>query len=159
MSAMRLVMVCHANVARSVAAAYLLSDLLSRDGVDAEVASAGTHATEGQPVSPKTLVALSDALGAPVTMSAHRAHQLTDEDVAWAQLIVTMEAAQVRALRRWHPGPRGGSRRWRCSRARCPRPRTTSRPASARWRLRRSSSTTTTTSPTPPEVTGPRTPR
>ncbi len=107
MSSMRLVVVCHANVARSVAAAHLLSGYLAREGVHAEVVSAGTHATEGQPVSPKTLAALSDALEAPVSMSAHRAHQLTDEDERWAELIDTMEAAQVRALRRWHPEAAG----------------------------------------------------
>jgi protein-tyrosine-phosphatase len=104
---MHVVVVCHANVARSVAAAHLLATALAVDGVDVEIISAGTHATEGQPASPKTLVALSDALGAPVSMSTHRAHQLTDDDVAWADLIVTMEAAQVRALRRWHPEASG----------------------------------------------------
>jgi protein-tyrosine phosphatase len=97
-----ILVVCHANVARSVAAAYLLTGDLSVRGVDVEVATAGTHATEGQHVSSRTESSLATAIGAPVALHAHRAHQLTDDDVASADLIVAMEAAQVRALRRTH---------------------------------------------------------
>lgn len=107
MSAPQVLVVCHANVARSVAAAYLLTVDLAARGVDVEVATAGTHATEGQHVSSRTESSLSSAIGAPVTLSSHRAHQLTDDDVARADLVVAMEAAQVRALRRTCPGAAG----------------------------------------------------
>jgi protein-tyrosine phosphatase len=97
-----ILVVCHANVARSVAAAYLLTGDLATHGVDVEVTTAGTHATEGQHVSSRTESSLAVAIGANVALSSHRAHQLTDADVARADLIVAMEAAQVRTLRRTH---------------------------------------------------------
>jgi protein-tyrosine phosphatase len=98
----RILVVCHANVARSVAAAYLLTGDLAARGVDVEIATAGTHATEGQHVSSRTESSLAVTIGSTVALSSHRAHQLTDDDVASADLIVAMEAAQVRTLRRTH---------------------------------------------------------
>jgi protein-tyrosine phosphatase len=103
----RVLVVCHANVARSVAAAYLLTGALAERGVDVEVVTAGTHATEGQHVSSRTEASLATALGAPVSLSTHRAHQLADDDVERADLVVAMEAAQVRVLRRTHAGAAG----------------------------------------------------
>ena len=102
MSPSRVLVVCHANVARSVAAAYLLTAALAEQGIDVDVSTAGTHATEGQHVSARTETSLATVLGAPVRLSAHLAHQLTDDDVERADLVVAMEAAQVRALRRTH---------------------------------------------------------
>ncbi len=107
MSPSRILIVCHANVARSVAAAYLLTGALARRGADVEVATAGTHATEGQHVSSRTETSLATAAGAPVRLSTHRAHQLTDDDVEHADLVVAMEAAQVRAIRRTHASAAG----------------------------------------------------
>jgi protein-tyrosine-phosphatase len=68
-----------------------------------ELATAGTHATDGQPVSGRTASALAAAIGREVSLSSHRAHQLTDDDLV-ADVVVAMEAAQVRAVRRTHPG-------------------------------------------------------
>jgi protein-tyrosine phosphatase len=93
----RFVVVCHANVTRSVAAAYLLTS------PDVEVRSAGTHVLEGQRVSERTRRALEFAIGKPVDLSAHRAHELNDADAEWADLILAMEGQQVRLLRRRHP--------------------------------------------------------
>lgn len=107
MSTSRVLVVCHANVARSVAAAYLLTGAVAERGLDVKVASAGTHATEGQHVSLRTESSLANATGTPVALRTHRAHQLTDDDVAQADLVVTMEASQVRALRRAHVGAAG----------------------------------------------------
>jgi protein-tyrosine-phosphatase len=103
-TATRLLVVCHANVARSVAAAYLLSGAVDERGEVIEVRSAGTHATEGQPVSGRTASALAVALGSGVSLGSHRAHQLGASDLEQADLVVAMEAAQVRAIRRQHPG-------------------------------------------------------
>jgi len=95
--------VCHANVARSVAAAHLLAGAVDERGVAIELATAGTHATEGQPVSARTTTSLSAALGRSVSLGAHRARQLTAEELDGTDLVVAMEAAQVRAVRRTHP--------------------------------------------------------
>ena len=98
-----LVVVCHANVARSVAAAHLLAAAADERALVIEVRTAGTHASDGQPASARTRTALEEVLGHAVALGAHRSHQLDDEDVAWADLIVAMEASQVRFVRRAHP--------------------------------------------------------
>jgi len=100
----RILIICHANVARSVAAAHVLTTAFAEAGAAVDVTSAGTHATEGQHVSARTVTSLASVLAQPVTLSTHRAHQLTADDVEAADLIVAMEAAQVRAVRRTHPG-------------------------------------------------------
>jgi protein-tyrosine-phosphatase len=95
--------VCHANVARSVVAAHLLHGAVDERGVAIEVASAGTHATTGQPVSARTSSSLAAALGHPVALGSHRARQLSESDLGDADIIIAMEAAQVRAVRRALP--------------------------------------------------------
>jgi len=99
----RVLVICHANVARSVAAAHLLEGAVDERGVPIELTSAGTHATTGQPVSARTATSLAEALDHPVALGAHRAHQLTEDDLDDADVIVAMEAAQVRAARRALP--------------------------------------------------------
>ncbi len=93
-------MLCHANVARSVAAVHLLGGTVDERGVPLELASAGTHAAEGQPVSSRTQLALGAVLGHAVDLGRHRAHLLGASDLAEADLIVTMEASQVLYVRR-----------------------------------------------------------
>ena len=100
----RILVLCHANVARSVAAAVLLEGATDERGIAIELRTAGTHATEGQPVSARTVTALQRVAGREVPMGSHRAHQLSDEDVEWADLIVAMEDSQVRFVRRAFPG-------------------------------------------------------
>ncbi|HEV3212729.1 MAG TPA: hypothetical protein VGZ03_04960 [Acidimicrobiales bacterium] len=104
---MRVLVVCHANVARSVAAAHLLVGAVDERGTTIELATAGTHATTGQPVSARTSAALAATLGSAVALGAHRAHQLTEGDLDAADVVVAMEAAQVRAVRRAHPPAAG----------------------------------------------------
>lgn len=99
----RVVVICHANVARSVVAAQLLRDATDERGIAVELRTAGTHATEGQPVSARTVTALTKATGSPVSLGAHRAHLLSGDDVEWADLIIAMEDSQVRFVRRLHP--------------------------------------------------------
>jgi protein-tyrosine-phosphatase len=86
-----------------VAAAYLLGGCVDEAGTAVELRTAGTHATPGQPVSSRTVAALAAVVGVPVALSDHRARQLDGADVAWADLVVAMEATQVRALRRTQP--------------------------------------------------------
>jgi protein-tyrosine phosphatase len=101
--AVRVVVLCHANVARSVAAAHLLEGATDERGVVIELRSAGTHASDGQPASARTRAALEARLGELGLLAAHRSHLLDLDDVEWADLVIAMEGSQVRFVRRLHP--------------------------------------------------------
>src|SRR5216117_3282459 len=84
----RILFVCTGNICRSPLAAALLQRALAQRGIDGlEVASAGTGAWDGAPVSEGAyLVGLERGLD----LSAHRARLLTRELVEDADLILTM---------------------------------------------------------------------
>ncbi len=79
---------------------YMLSGLAEANGLDWRVRTAGTHVLEGSAVSPRTRDALLaiDELGER-NYSTHRSHQLTDDDVRWADAILASEADHVRFVR------------------------------------------------------------
>jgi len=91
-----LILVCTGNAARSVMAGAMLE----ARGVPVRVVTAGTHVLEHQPMSIRTRSALR-AVG--VEVPAHRSRQLTDADVAGADLVVAMAAEHVHYVRRRHP--------------------------------------------------------
>lgn len=93
---LRLVTLCTGNAVRSVIAGAILHDLLPA----AEIRTAGTLVVEHQPMSFRTSRAI-EHLG--LTVPAHRSHQLTEDDVAWADLVVSMAAEHVAYVRRRHP--------------------------------------------------------
>ncbi len=95
---------CTGNVARSVMAHCMLEWLAEAEGVPLRVTTAGTHAVEGQPAGARTQAALR-TVGAldEVSVGAHRSHQLAGDNVVRADLVVGMEAAHVRYVRRHHP--------------------------------------------------------
>jgi protein-tyrosine-phosphatase len=64
------------------------------------IVTAGTHVLEGQPMGRRTRDAL-EATGTPVPL--HRSHQLTDGDVAVADLVIAMATEHVAYIRRAHP--------------------------------------------------------
>lgn len=83
-----LLLLCHANIARSAAAELIARSLVSGDWA---VASAGTRALVGEPIDP----VIGDAVrqrGIPV--SSHRARQVTVDDVRGADLILAFERDQ-----------------------------------------------------------------
>src|SRR5256714_9458105 len=84
----RILFVCTGNICRSPLAAALLQRALAQRGIDGlEVASAGTGAWDGAPVSEGAyLVGLERGLD----LSGHRARLLTREIVEQANLILTM---------------------------------------------------------------------
>jgi protein-tyrosine-phosphatase len=98
------VLLCTGNAARSVMAGYMVEQRASDLGVPMGVRTAGTHVVEGQPMSMRTRAGIASVkeLG-PVPAGSHRSHQLSADDLAWADLIVAMEADHVRYVRRQHP--------------------------------------------------------
>ena len=101
---MKILTLCTANVARSVMLAYMLGALGDAEGRQWELRSAGTHAREDVAMSARTRRAL-ESLGDLATLperdfSLHRTHQVTAPDVAWADIVLAMEADHVRYLER-----------------------------------------------------------
>jgi protein-tyrosine-phosphatase len=99
-----LLLLCTGNAARSVMAGYMVDRRAQDLGLSLGVRTAGTHVVEGQPMSMRTRAGLAAVteLG-EVPAGSHRSHQLTTEDLEWADLVVTMEADHVRFVRRQHP--------------------------------------------------------
>jgi len=100
----RLLVVCTGNAARSVMAGFMLGYLAEVSGLGLRVATAGTHAVEGQPMGMRTRAALAGIEElSDLAVSQHRSRQLDASDLLRADLVVVMEADQVRYMRRHHP--------------------------------------------------------
>ncbi len=97
-------LLCTGNAARSVMAGYMVARRAQDRALVLGVRTAGTHVVEGQPMSMRTRAGLAAVreLG-DVPAGSHRSHQLTTEDLEWADLVVVMEADHVRFVRRHHP--------------------------------------------------------
>ncbi|HEY1222309.1 MAG TPA: hypothetical protein VGE75_02290 [Acidimicrobiales bacterium] len=96
-----MVTLCTGNVARSVMLSFMLRTLAEANGLDWRLRSAGTHVIEGSAMSSRTRDALLsiEELG-DHPYGAHRSHQLDEEDVEWANVIVASEADHVAFVRR-----------------------------------------------------------
>jgi protein-tyrosine-phosphatase len=100
----RLLVVCTGNAARSVMAGFMLEHLAAERGLMLEIATAGTHTIDGQPMSGRTRAALRSIpalAGGP--HGRHRSRQVHEPDLEAAALVVAMEADHVRYVRRVHP--------------------------------------------------------
>jgi len=104
-SSLNLVTLCTGNVARSVMLGYMFESLANEGGFDWSIRTAGTHVIEGSAMSLRTRDALLtlDDLG-DHHYGSHRSHQLTSDDVTWADAILTSEASQVNFVRANFPG-------------------------------------------------------
>ncbi len=85
---------CTGNAARSVMAGAMLR------AAPVHIVTAGTHVVEGQPMSRRTRDALASV---EMVADGHRSHQLTDDDVDGADLIIAMAGEHVNFIRRRHP--------------------------------------------------------
>ncbi|HEY8449556.1 MAG TPA: L-threonylcarbamoyladenylate synthase [Bacillota bacterium] len=98
---LRVLLVCTGNTCRSPMAAALLRLAAARAGVPVEVRSAGLAAVDGQEAAPEAVQVLA-ARG--VSLEGHRARRISGDDVAWAELILTMTQGHKQALAAAHPG-------------------------------------------------------
>ncbi|MGB8180698.1 MAG: hypothetical protein WCF63_11130 [Acidimicrobiales bacterium] len=97
---MKILTLCTGNAARSVMLGYMLATLAEANGADWSVRSAGTHVAEGSAMSSRTRDALLriPELGTH-HYGAHRGHQLTREDLDWADVVLASEALHVGFVR------------------------------------------------------------
>jgi protein-tyrosine-phosphatase len=101
---LKIVTLCTGNVARSVMLGYMLATVAEALGAEWQIRTAGTHVTEGSAMSVRTrdaLVAIEE-LGAH-HYAGHRSHQLNDDDVHWADVILASEANHVHYVLRNFP--------------------------------------------------------
>ena len=92
---MKILLVCSGNVTRSpMAAAFLRARLATEPGLDAEVDTAGLDTTEEVPSS-KAVQAMQEV---GLDISEHRPKLISQEQVEWADVILTMTPLQSERL-------------------------------------------------------------
>lgn len=101
----RILMVCTGNICRSPMAEELLRQRLLVKERPIEVSSAGTHAVVGAPADPMADELLLHQCG--ITISKHRARQLTQELIFSVDLILTMDIQQQRHIEHTFSGVKG----------------------------------------------------
>lgn len=92
----RILTVCTGNLCRSPLAALLLERGLEGTGI--EVSSAGTHAPDGLPMTPRARAVAIRRGVARSRAEAHRSRPLDDDAVRSADLILAMDRAHRRAV-------------------------------------------------------------
>ena len=95
----RILFVCHGNICRSPMAEYIFNEMLKKQGINNIHADSAATSTEeiGNGVHPGTARILR-RLG--IDYSAHRARQMTRSDIDKYDLIIGMDSANIRNIRR-----------------------------------------------------------
>lgn len=85
----RVLFVCTGNTCRSPMAEYFLKNKIKNKNI--VVKSCGTFAEDGIPPSENAILAMKE-IG--INIEKHRSHQLTDELIEWADIILVMEPSE-----------------------------------------------------------------
>ena len=96
----KVLFVCHGNICRSPMAEFIMKDLVKKAGRDGEfdIASAATSSEElGNPVYPQARRKLAEH---GLACDGKRARQFTARDYSHYDLIIGMDSANIRSLRR-----------------------------------------------------------
>lgn len=96
----KVLFVCHGNICRSPMAEFMMKDLVKKAGRDGEfdIASAATSSEEiGNPVYPQARRKLAEH---GLACDGKRARQFTARDYSHYDLIIGMDSANIRSLRR-----------------------------------------------------------
>ncbi|MDO5397331.1 MAG: low molecular weight protein arginine phosphatase [bacterium] len=88
---MNILFVCTGNTCRSPMAAAVLSKIADDNDMDLMIDSAGIMAEDGAPASDNAISAMIEMR---IDISNHRAHQITNDDIIQADLILTMTEGQ-----------------------------------------------------------------
>ncbi len=93
----RVLLICTANICRSPMAMGLLRQRLEQDGLgeEVEVSSAGVYGLDGSPASQPGVEVLAER---GIDIADHRAHTVSERDIAGADLVLVMEEAHRRTL-------------------------------------------------------------
>lgn len=96
----KILFVCHGNICRSPMAEYIMKDLVKKAGRKAEfsISSAATSTEEiGNPVYPPARRKLAEH---GIACAGHAARQMTAEDYRAYDLLIGMDGANIRNMRR-----------------------------------------------------------
>lgn len=97
---MDILFVCTGNTCRSPMAAAILSKIAYDNDMDLMIDSAGLMAEEGAPASDNAISAMIEM---KIDISQHRAHQITNDDIIQADIILTMTEGQKMILEQAAP--------------------------------------------------------
>ena len=104
----KILFVCHGNICRSPMAEFMFRDMVEKAGLDGEfkIASAATSYEEvGNGVYPPARKKLAEH---GIGCAGHAAHRMTLEEYDEYDLIICMDAANLRNLRRMTDGDSEG---------------------------------------------------
>ena len=96
----KILFICHGNICRSPMAEYVMKELVRQAGLEAqfEIASAATSTEEiGNPVYPPARQKLAEH---GIGCSGHAARQLTRQDYETFDVLIGMDSANLRNMRR-----------------------------------------------------------
>ena len=106
----KILFVCHGNICRSPMVEFLMKDLVQKAGLASQfhIESAATSREEiGNPVYPPARRKLAEH---GIACAGHAARQLTKQDYAAYDLLVGMDSANLRDMRRTGGGDPDGKR-------------------------------------------------
>lgn len=97
---MKILFICHGNICRSTMAEFVLKDMVAKQGLDWEIASAATSREElGNDIHPGTKAKLRE-VGIP--FERRQARQITQKDYEYYDMLIGMDARNIINMRRFY---------------------------------------------------------